>query len=167
MSESNARRSSQWSIPNFWWNCFWAQFFKQTLVWSLLTSSDGQFTGIVGAHMTSSTDDISIISAGDLIEAIAIGDDRHSDWSNFSERQVNRNSSKLHSNFDTKKSLLWFQNEANKGGLHWSWQLLKWFIPVSQLTRWTILVLRVQIQSEFLNISIKLIGKILKVHVIT
>ncbi len=86
----------------------------------LVDLCDGQFTGIIaGAHMTSSTDDISIISAGDLIEAIAIGDDRHSGLIHLSLRKASQQKliKKLHSNFDTKEIITVIPNEANKGGL--------------------------------------------------
>lgn len=135
----------------------------------LVDLCDGQFTGIIaGAHMTSSTDDISIISAGDLIEAIAIGDDRHSGLIHLSLRKASQQKliKKLHSNFDTKEIITVIPNEANKGGLLIDLDGIKWFIPVSQLTPVNYPRVEGANPERILEHLNKLIGKPFKVRVI-
>lgn len=103
----------------------------------ILVDLDGQFTGIItGTHMHSSTEDAGEIKPGDRIEAIVIGDDRHSGLIHLSLRKASQIKliEKLHSNFDTKEIITVVPNEANKGGLLIDLDGIKGFIPVSQLT---------------------------------
>lgn len=86
--------------------------------------------------MHSSTEDTSEIRAGDVVEAIIIGDDRNSGLILLSLRKASQMKliEKLHSNFDTKEIITVVPNEANKGGLLIDLDGIKGFIPVSQLT---------------------------------
>ena len=103
----------------------------------ILVDLDGHFTGIItGSDMHSSTEDTSEIHAGDIVESIVIGDDRHSGLILLSLRKASQIKliEKLHSNFDTKEIITVVPNEANKWGLLIDLDGIKWFIPVSQLT---------------------------------
>lgn len=135
----------------------------------LVDICEGQFTGIIaGAHMSSSTDDISTISAGDAIEAIAIGEDRHSGLVHLSLRKASQQKliKKLHSNFDTKEIITVIPNEANKGGLLIDLDGIKGFIPVSQLTPVNYPRVEGANPERILEHLQKLIGKPFKVRVI-
>jgi small subunit ribosomal protein S1 len=98
---------------------------------------NGQFTGVIaGTHMTSSTEDAGNLSAGDIVDSIVLGEDRHSGIVHLSLRKASQIKliEKLHSNFDTKEIITVIPNEANKGGLLIDLDGIKGFIPVSQLT---------------------------------
>ena len=86
--------------------------------------------------MTSSTEDAGNLSAGDIVDSIVIGEDRHSGIVHLSLRKASQIKliEKLHSNFDTKEIITVIPNEANKGGLLIDLDGIKGFIPVSQLT---------------------------------
>ena len=83
----------------------------------VLIDINGQFTGVIsGSHLHSSTEDVSQIKTGDIVESIVIGDDRESGLFILSLRKASQIKliAKLHSNFDTKEIITVIPNEANK-----------------------------------------------------
>lgn len=135
----------------------------------ILVDLDGQFTGIIsGSHMTSSTEDSSMIKAGDLVDAIVIGDDKDSGLFMLSLRKASQIKliAKLHSNFDTKEIITVIPNEANKGGLLIDLDGIKGFIPVSQLTPMNYPRVEGANPEKILEHLGRLVGKPFKVRVI-
>lgn len=135
----------------------------------ILVDLGGQFTGIIsGSHMTSSTEDSSMIKAGDLVDAIVIGDDKDSGLFMLSLRKASQIKliAKLHSNFDTKEIITVIPNEANKGGLLIDLDGIKGFIPVSQLTPMNYPRVEGANPEKILEHLGRLVGKPFKVRVI-
>lgn len=135
----------------------------------ILVDLNGQFTGVIsGSHMTSSTEDSSMIKAGDLVDAIVIGDDKDSGLFMLSLRKASQIKliAKLHSNFDTKEIITVIPNEANKGGLLIDLDGIKGFIPVSQLTPMNYPRVEGANPEKILEHLGRLVGKPFKVRVI-
>ena len=135
----------------------------------ILVDLGGQFTGVIsGSHMTSSTEDSSAIKAGDLVDAIVIGDDKDSGLFMLSLRKASQIKliAKLHSNFDTKEIITVIPNEANKGGLLIDLDGIKGFIPVSQLTPMNYPRVEGANPEKILEHLGRLVGKPFKVRVI-
>lgn len=135
----------------------------------ILVDLNGQFTGIIsGSHMTSSTEDSSLIQSGDLVDAIVIGDDKDSGLFMLSLRKASQIKliAKLHSNFDTKEIITVIPNEANKGGLLVDLDGIKGFIPVSQLTPMNYPRVEGANPEKILEHLGRLVGKPFKVRVI-
>lgn len=135
----------------------------------LVDLGEGQFTGVIsGMHMHSSTDDASALNAGDVVEAIVIGEERNSGLFILSLRKASQMKliKKLHSNFDTKEIITVIPNEANKGGLLIDLDGIKGFIPVSQLTPVHYPRVEGADPEKILEHLGKLVGKPFKVRVI-
>lgn len=135
----------------------------------LVDLGDGQFTGVIsGMHMHSSTEDASNLNAGDVVEAIVIGEERNSGLFILSLRKASQMKliQKLHSNFDTKEIITVIPNEANKGGLLIDLDGIKGFIPVSQLTPVHYPRVEGADPEKILEHLGKLVGKPFKVRVI-
>lgn len=135
----------------------------------ILVDLNGQFTGIIsGSHMHSSTEDVSAVAPGDMVDAIVIGDDKDSGLFVLSLRKASQIKliAKLHSNFDTKEIITVIPNEANKGGLLIDLDGIKGFIPVSQLTPLNYPRVEGANPERILEHLQRLVGKPFKVRVI-
>ncbi len=135
----------------------------------ILVDIAGQFTGVIAwTHMHSSVDDGTILTPGDKVDSIVMGEDRHSGIIHLSLRKASQIKpiEKLHSNFDTKEIITVIPNEANKWGLLIDLDGIKGFIPVSQLTPVNYPRVEGADPEKILEHLQRLVGKPFKVRVI-